>query len=669
MKQQPGVCTFCGTGCGHFMQVTGTAVERVFPSQNHPVSKGRLCVRGWNIHELLNTAQTINRPLIKKNGQFADASYEEAIALLVETLKALPPAAVGFLASPRSTNEEQFLLMKLARAVFKTNTISLSSDAGHRGCLNVLSRGTGMAGMTGSLEEICKAEFLLVAGSDITKQNPIVGSEIHLAAQAGAKIVTIDSRRTQIAKLSNSFLQITPGALKLAVAGIAKCVVQDGLIDSDFVRSSTKGFEEFSASLTQLSEQEITAKTGISIEEFKQVAKALSQAKTAMAFFSSGISGLDEDTISYIFNLFAMTGKIGKEGCGVNPITGINNLQGGYDMGCAPDLLSGFQSLSDQAAVKKFNTAWGVELNITPGRSVSELLAESPGQLKALVVIDHDEGLIRDAAALQKVDFIAYISTYKNKFMDYAHMVLPVARYIAEDGTFTNTDRRVQLSPKKLEPQHNVLPGWKLFSRIAEKAGSKWSYAGPAEVMDEIARLTPTYAKLSHKKLAATFGGVQWPCDEKNPDGTRRLDIKAAGSSISFAKVSGAFAGPAAGKDFPYLLMIGKAQDFWHQNNLMRKTFIPMREYNATLLDYPEGYVEIGPDTAKALQVRNQWQVKVVSPYGEMLLAVKISDDVKPHAAYVPYFARDIIATALTGHPEILKQGEDATIPIRIEKV
>ena len=669
MKQQPGVCTFCGTGCGHFMKVTGTAVERVFPSQNHPVSKGRLCVRGWNIHELLNTAQTINSPLIKKNGQFAEATYDEAIALLVDTLKALPPAAIGFLASPRSTNEEQFLLMKLARAVFKTNNISLASDAGHRGCLNVLSAGTGMAGMTGSLEEICKAEFLLVAGSDITKQNPIVGSELHVAAQAGAKIVTIDSRRTQIAKLSNSFLQITPGALKLAVAGIAKCILQDGLIDSDFIRTSTKGFEEFSATLAKLSEQEISAKTGICIDEFKQVARALSRAKTAMAFFSSGISGLDEDTISYIFNLFAMTGNIGKEGCGVNPITGINNLQGGYDMGCAPDLLTGFQQLADQAAVKKFNAAWGAELSTTAGKSVPDLLAEAPGQLKALVVIDHDEGLIRNAAALQKVDFIAYISTYKNPFMDHAHIVLPAARYIAEDGTFTNSDRRVQLSAKKLEPQNNVLPGWKLYSRIAEKAGATWSYAGPADVMDEIARLTPTYGKLSHKKLAATFGGVQWPCDEKNPDGTRHLDIKAAGSSISFAKVSGAFAVPAAGKDFPYLLMIGKAQDFWHQNNLMRKTFIPMREYNATLLDYPEGYVEIAPDTAKALQVRNQWQVKVVSPYGEMLLAVKITDDVKSHAAYVPYFARDIIAKAVAGHPEILKQGEDATIPIRIEKV
>lgn len=669
MKQQPGVCTFCGTGCGHFIKVTGTVVERVFPSQNHPVSKGRLCVRGWNIHELLNTAQTINSPLIKKNGQFAGATYDEAISLLVATLKTLPPSAVGFLASPRSTNEEQFLLMKLARAVFKTNNISLASDAGHRGCLTVLSQGTGMAGMTGSLEEIGKAEFLLVAGSDITKQNPIVGSEIHRAAQAGANIVTIDSRRTQIAKLSTTFLQITPGALKLAMAGIAKCAVQDGFIDSDFVRAGTKGFEEFSASLAQLSAQEITAKTGISMDEFKLAAEALFRAKTAMAFFSSGISGLDEDTISYIFNLFAMTGKIGKEGCGVNPITGINNLQGGYDMGCAPDLLSGFQSLSNHAAVKNYNAAWGVELSTTAGTSVSELLADSSGPLKALVVVDHDEGLAGAAAALQKIDFIVYISTYINRFMDYAHVVLPIARYIAEDGTFTNTERRVQLAPKKLAPQNNVLPGWKLYTRIAEKAGAKWSYAGPADVMDEIARLTPAYGKISHKKLAGTFGGVQWPCDEKNPDGTRRLDSNAAGTSIRFAKVSGTFDVPESGKDFPYLLMIGKAQDFWHQNNLMRKTFIPMREYNATLLDYPEGYVEIAPDTAKSLQVRNQWQVKVVSPYGEMLLAVKISEDVKPNAAYVPYFARDIISRALAGHAEILQKGEDATIPIRIEKV
>ena len=669
MKQKPGVCTFCGTGCGHFMKANDGAVERVFPSQNHPVSKGRLCVRGWNIHELLNTAQTIPSPLIKKNGQFSPASYDEAIAHVADKLKSFPPSAIGFLGSPRATNEEQFLLMKLARAVFKTNTISLASESGHRNSLNVLHAATGMAGMTGSLEEISRAEFLLVLGSDITKQNPIIGSEIHMAAQAGAQIFTIDSRRTQMAKLSSRFLHITPGALKLAVAAIARSVFLEGLIDADFLRTSTKGFEQFSASLSSLSDQEITKGTGITIEEFKQASRALARAKTAMAFFSSGISGLDEDTISYIFNLFAMTGKIGRDGCGVNPVAGINNLQGGYDMGCAPDLLTGFQPLSDPEAVKRFSSAWGVELNTSAGSSVYDQLAGAQGTLKALVVVDHDEGMIRSSEAIQKLDFVAYIGSYTNRFTDYADVVLPIARYIEEDGTFTNTDRRVQLSQKKLEPKSGLLPGWKLLSRIAQQAGAAWNYSGPAAVMDEIARLTPAYANISHKALAAAFGGIQWPCNEKNPQGTPHFDLKKAGGTISFAPVSGAFDLPAAGADFPYLLMIGKAQDFWHQNNLMRKTFIPLREYNATLLDYPEGYVEIAPETAKALQVRNQWQVKVVSPYGELPLAVKISEDVKPSAAYAPYFAKDKIIQRLIGHQQILNKGEDATVPIRIEKV
>jgi formate dehydrogenase major subunit len=253
--------------------------------------------------------------------------------------------------------------------------------------------------------------------------------------------------------------------------------------------------------------------------------------------------------------------------------------------------------------------------------------------------------------------------------VDYADVVLPIARYIEEDGTFTNTDRRVQLSQKKLEPKSGLLPGWKLLSRIAQQAGAAWNYSGPAAVMDEIARLTPAYTNISHKTLAAAFGGIQWPCNEKNPQGSPHFDLKKAGSVINFAPVSSAFDLPASGAEFPFLLMIGKAQDFWHQNNLMRKTFIPMREYNATLLDYPEGYVEIAPETAKALQVRNQWQVKVVSPYGELPLAVKISEDVKPNAAYAPYFAKDKIIQQLIGHQQILNKGEDATVPIRIEKV
>src|SRR4030042_555663 len=400
MNYKSGICTFCGTGCGHLLDVRGNAVCGVFPLQNHPVSKGRLCVRGWNVHELLNTPEKITTPLIRKNGALAEASYDEAVSYLVDNLtkyKKNSSDEIGFRASPRSSNEENYLLMKLARSVVNTNNISLDSDPGHRLSLDVMHRGTGMAGMLGSLEEIAKADFLLVVGIDITKQNPIIGSEIHMAARAGAKLVVIDTRNTQIAKLSSRFLQIRPGAYRIAMAYLAKVVVNENLADTDFIKKYTDGYDGFASSLASLKEGDVAAKTGIALGPLQEVARDLAGSNAAMVFFSSGISGFDRDTISYIYNLFVLAGKIGREGCGVNPLTGINNLQGSYDMGIAPDLLTGFQPLSDAAVQDKFNREWGVKLNSGPGKSVYELMTGG-NRLKALVVVDHDESIIRNVA-------------------------------------------------------------------------------------------------------------------------------------------------------------------------------------------------------------------------------------------------------------------------------
>ncbi|HNU92673.1 MAG TPA: molybdopterin-dependent oxidoreductase [Spirochaetota bacterium] len=668
MNQKPGVCTFCGTGCGHFIGVENNRIARVYPSQNHPVSKGRLCVRGWNIHELLDTPDRIKKPLIRSDGPFAEASCDEAVGRLIDSLKKYPPESIGFLASPRSSNEEQYLLMKLARSVFGTNNICLDSESGHRASLNVLHAGTGMAGMLGSIEEIRGAEFILVAGIDITRQNPIIGSEIHMAARAGAMVVTMDSRRTQIARLSKKFLQVRPGANKLAVLALAKTIYEENLHDPSFLEAHTEGFEGFRRAFGKLSENELYEKTGLKADEIKTVARHLARAKSAMVFFSSGISGLDEDTIGYIYNLFLLAGKIGKEGCGVNPIAGLNNLQGGYDMGLAPDLLTGFQPLADAATAKKFEKEWGTALPSSPGKPIYRSLADQASELKALVVVDHDEGIVRYADAIKKLDFVAYIGAFKNPFAEYAHVVLPIATYVQEDATFTNAERRIQLSTKKIEPEDGLLPGWKLYSMIAAKAGRTWKYAKVSEVMDEIARLTPAYAGVTHAKLAGGFG-LQWPVDDKNPGGTRRFDLAKAGRKLAFYGVSDVFEAPSADDRFPFLLMVGKAQHFWHQNNLMKKTHIPMREYNATLMDYPEGYVEICPQSAKEIGVRDRWPVRVVSPHGEMRVSARVSDDVSPNTAYAPYFVQEMISRFLLGHTEVLRQGEDATIPVRIEKV
>jgi len=629
--------------------------------QNHPVSKGRLCVRGWNVHELLSTADKITTPLIRKNGKLVEASYDEAVACLVDNLakyKKDNSEEIGFLASSRSSNEDNFLLMKLARSVFNSNNISLDSDPGHRNSLDVLNRATGMPGMLGSLEEISKADFLLVVGIDITKQNPIIGSELHFAAMKGARLMTIDTRNTQIAKLSNGFLQIRPGSYKVAMAYMAKVLVDENLCDVDFLKRYTEGFEQFSKALAALTDDEVAGKTGLEIEQLKNAARDLALSKSAMVFFSSGISGFDSDTIGYIFNLFLMAGKIGREGCGVNPVTGINNLQGSYDMGIAPDLLTGFQSLADKSAVDRFNKEWGVKLNTHPGKSI----CESSGKLKALVVVDHDETIVRNVNEIAKMDFVAYIGSYKNDFVNYAHVVFPVATYAETDGTFTNTERRVQLAKKKLEPAKNVLPAWQLIAKIAEKAGAKWSYASPADVMAEIVKLTPNYAGIAYDKLQA-MGGMKWP------NGAARLNIESAPRKVSFAEIAGGLSVPLASEEYPLLLMIGEAQHYWHQNNLMKKTSIPLREYNATLLLYPKGYVAISPQDAKELNVRDRFTVKIVSPYGSMEAMVQVTDKVKPKTAYVAYFVDDMVTKFFLEHKDVLKRGEDATIPVRIVKV
>lgn len=671
MQYKPGICAFCGTGCGNFIKIGENGVNGIFSSQNHPVSKGRLCIRGWNLHELLNTPERITKPLKRNSGRLEETTYEDAIAILTERLSILKKDAahsIGFLASARSSNEENYLLMKLARSVFKTNNISLGTEASHRNALNVLHYGTGTAGMSGSLEEIHRAEYLLVVDFDVTKQNPVIGSEIFLTAQAGAQLVTIDSRKTQIAKQSTRFLQPKPGAIKMVIALLAKSIIEKGLIDKDFIDNHTEGFNEFENSLKILEGIDIITTTGIPKEVIEETAAGLARAGTAMAFFPSGISGLDEDTISYLFNLFLITGKIGKTGCGINPITGINNLQGSYDMGIAPDLLTGFQPLKDRLAFEKFTGAWQSMMNTCPGYEIYDLLENDHSALKALFVVDHDDGIIRHADRIKDIEFVIYAGAYRNQFMEYADLVLPIASCIEEDGTFTNTERRVQLSIKKIEPPAGVLPGWRLYSRIAGQSGIDWGYASPGDIMKEVAGLTPSYSGICYEKLANTFG-IQWPCNEDNPGGTRSFRLESKHGKLKFIFFKGVFHNPEANESLPFLLRIGKSRNYWHKNNLMQKTSIPKREYDAILMLYPEGYVEMFTSDAGKIGVRDGWVVRIVTKFGYMRAVVMCSDNILPDTAYIECFNDEELNALLGDHTDLLSRDEDTIIPVRIEKI
>ncbi len=330
MSTHTGVCNFCGTGCGHLLEAGDGAVRGVFASPGHPVSRGRLCVRGWHIHELLATRDRITAPAIRRGGRLEAVPYEEALAYAADRLARYSGDEIGFLASARASNEDNFLMAKLARTVFRTPHIALASDQGHGDAAEVLLEGAGMPAMTGALTEIRKAGLILVVGADIAKLNPIIGSEIHYAARGGAGLVTLSPRSSQIAKLSGTHLWSRPGTLRHALAATAKVLVERGWQDEAFLRDRTEGFTDFACYLSGLDLAALTAASGLAPADIEDLARRLSQARGALAFFSSGISGLDRASVALLFDLFLAAGQIGREGSGVNPVTGICNIVGSY---------------------------------------------------------------------------------------------------------------------------------------------------------------------------------------------------------------------------------------------------------------------------------------------------------------------------------------------------
>ena len=653
MSTREGVCNFCGTGCGHFLQFDGGAVRGVFASPGHPVSKGRLCVRGWHIHELLATQDRIVAPLLPRAcGRLEAVPYEEAIGAVADRLSRYSGDEIAFLASPRASNEDNYVMAKLARTVFRSPNIGLAADQGHGDAAEVLLEGAGSPAMLGALTEIRKAHLILVVGADIAKLNPIVGSEIHMAARGGSDLVTLSSRSTQIAKLSGTHLWTKPGSLRHALAAVAKVLVERGGQDEAFLRDRTEGFADFARYLSGLDLKVLTAASGLTPAEIEDLALRLSRAPSAMAFFSSGISGLDRASVALLFDLFLAAGKIGREGCGVNPITGICNIVGSYDVGASNVFLPGHQRAEGSAA----------------GRTPRQLLGVSPSPLKALIVADRDEEIVRYADKLKGLECVVYVGAYNNPFMDFAHIVLPAATQAEADGTYTNTERRIQLNRKKVEPPAGVRPAWRIYADIAERLGTSWTYSSSESVMAEIAATVPAYAGITYPKLDKGFG-LQWPCDAGHPDGTVRLPAADAPRRLKFVRPDADFASPAPSEDFPFLLMAGKATYFWHRNAIMKKTQIPKREYNALLLLYPKGFVEVAAADAKRLGLRDRSPVTVVAAGGSMRVAVRLSEDVKPGTVYVPYFIEDMVPGFLNAAGAAIDEDQDSTIPVRIEKV
>lgn len=633
MNYQACVCNLCGTGCGQFLKTDGKRVLGVAPIISHPVSKGKLCVRGWHANELLNTNERITHPLIRDNGSLREASLDEALALVVRRLGECDGAAdeIGLLASARASNEDNFALKRLMGEVFRTRLQGVGAEAGHRSSMTCLAHAFGYPGAVGDLTHLDKADYILVVGTDMTRQNPIIGGNIHAAQRRGARVVNLSSSRTQMAKLSTKHFQQKPGTQALFLNALAKALHALRTVNHERHADIDRlpGYRQYVDALRSISSVALEAASGIRYEEIEEEAQILDAARSVVILFSSGISGLDKRTIEAICNLAILTDRMDEAHSALIPVAGISNLQGSFDMG-----------LSGEA-----------------GHSVFKSLAEADSPLRALFVVDHDDGIIRNRERIAALDFVVYCGAFRNAFMELADVVLPLTAFNESDGTYTAADRRVQLTRKNTDNPGSALPGWQLYQAIAERAGAQWGYRDAASVFLDIADTVPAYHDLTHHRLQKGFG-IHWD-----------VTAFATAGSMKFHPIKVEYPKSLTSEEFPFALMVGTAQHFWHQNNLMRKTLIPRREYDQTLLLYPQGYVEISPDDARRLKVRDKWKVRLTSSTGTSLnIAVKVSPDIQSGTAHIPYFIKNMISDFLIRYDNAFSAGEESVIPVRIEE-
>ena len=365
MAHKLTTCTFCGVGCGIYLETVGNQIVGAYPSMSHPTNEGRICLRGWHVHEVASSPDRLKSPLLKKNGQFQEVSWDEAIGFIAGRMKEIRarhgPDALAFLNSPRCSNEEAYLLQKLARAVIGTNNVDHGTGVYCNNSINVLLDMLGVPATTNSIGELARSEVIVVDGVDLARQLPTIGGAVIRAKLAGAKLMVIDSRRHRVAESADFFLQLKPGTEPVLYGAMAKVIVDRGLMNLPFIKAHCRGYEEFLARVRDYDLLAAAESCGVAADQIEAAALAYARARSAAILYSTGIEARDAEPVQAIVNLALLTGQIGKEGAGIFALTEHNNLQGVCDMGMLPDRLPGYRAVADDAARAELETVWGDE--------------------------------------------------------------------------------------------------------------------------------------------------------------------------------------------------------------------------------------------------------------------------------------------------------------------
>jgi formate dehydrogenase major subunit len=633
------------------METAGNQLVGAYPSMSHPTNEGRICVRGWHVHEVASSPDRLKSPLLRKNGRLQEVTWDEAIGFIALRLKEIRdrhgPDALAFLSSPRCSNEETYLLQKLARVVVGTNNVDHGTGVYSNNSIHALLDMLGVPATTNSVSELARSEVIVVDGVDLARQLPTIGGVVIRARLKGAKLVVIDTRRHRVAESADFFLQLKPGTETLLYGAMAKVIVDRGLMNLPFIKAHCRGYEAFLARVRDYDLLAAAEGCGIPAELIEVAALTYARARSAAILYSTGMEARGAETVESIVNLALLTGQIGREGAGIFALTEHNNLQGVCDMGMLPDHLPGYRAVAsdpDRAEVEKILRT---RLPSKPGLNARSVLTDrGRGQVRAVWLCRYDPvstAFFGDAAgSLQQCDLVVTQHLFLTETAKYAHVVLPTTAFGEERVTFTNTERRIQLAEQVIPPLEGTIPAWQQLTMVAQAMGADWKYDSAAAVMDEIGSVVPFYSGANYQNLAHEYGR-QWPCTKDRPLGTKLLFSESIPErGFKFIPVSRQPQAVAAPKDYPLTLIFGHSLYYWHQNALIQHSETLKREYRILLLDYPDGFVELNTDDAKQLSIRDGEKICLRAASGSAIATARVTPEVRSGTVFVPYFVRQV---------------------------
>jgi formate dehydrogenase alpha subunit len=678
--QQPSrevktVCPYCGVGCGMFLGVRGNRIVSVRGDRENPVNRGSLCVKGRFGHEFVHHPDRLTTPLIQKDGTLVAATWDEALALVAAKLAQYQGEQSAAISSAKCTNEENYLVQKLARAVMHTNHIDHCARLCHAPSVAGLAQSFGSGAMTNSIGEIANAACIFAIGTNTTSAHPVIGLQVRRAVRRGANLIVANPKVIDLCRDATLFLQHHPGSDVALMMGMARVIVDQRLADAAFLRERCEGLESFKASLANFGLDFVEQTTGVPREKIVEAARLYATCRPAAILYAMGITQHTHgtDNVLATSNLALLTGNVGRPSSGVNPLRGQNNVQGACDMGALPNVYPGYQRVDNPEAKAKFEAAWGTTLGASPGLTHLEILdAILEGKIRALYLVgenplvsEADSHHVEAAFCEKRLEFLVVQDIFLTQTARLAHVVLPAAVWAEKDGTFTNTERRVQRVRKAVEPPGAAKPDWWITCQIAQRLGARgFDFLHPSQVMEEIASLVPSYAGISYERLE--HGGLQWPCPTPGHPGTPTLHTERFATKDGKGRlVPLEYKPPAELPDDEYPLVLTTDRSLFHFHTAtMTRRVEGLQELHGREL------LRLNPHDAARLGIADGQTVRVVSRRGEVSVRANVTEVCAPGVVSLTFHFAETPTNVLThaALDPVAKIPETKVCAVRIEK-